>query len=163
MANYTSEFTGQHNDNYDERITALESQNLQNQINALQTTINTLQTTLNSIQDYIISTNTSGIWTIRTWKSGKKEAFGRYTTNWTPTNAWNTGKYIAVTINFPSNFFTTAPFVVGWGVKTDGSGMPFVSAGSVTSGSVYVYIFEPAPSSSTNPYPLIIEIYAFQL
>ena len=59
MANYTSDFSGQHNDEYDERISSLN-----NKIIALETTILTLEDKINQLESLTTGTGFTGTWNI---------------------------------------------------------------------------------------------------
>ena len=125
-ANYISDFTGQHNDDYDERIASL-----LNTIQAQQSTINTQNQTITSLTNRITTLESNystlnslphviecggsfmggGYW--QKWNTGLKEFWGFLDIS-------NLGNYSApisgwygysLTLNFPSGLFTAAPTV----------------------------------------------------
>ena len=63
------------------------------------------------VADYIVETNTSGIWTYRKWNSGLAECWGRHTSNIAMTTATGYLYYGTGQISYPSGLFISEPDV----------------------------------------------------
>lgn len=76
------------------------------------------------IGDYVIEEGTSGIWSYRKWKSGKKECWGVYSATVSHSAQWNGGyEYMTGNINLPFTF-DSSPVVTFHGKVTTGNTIP---------------------------------------
>lgn len=76
------------------------------------------------INDYVTEEGTSGIWTYRKWKSGKKECWGTFNATISHSATWNGGyEYVTDFVNLPFTFDTT-PIVTFTGRVTTGNSIP---------------------------------------
>lgn len=76
------------------------------------------------IKDYVTEEGTSGIWTYRKWKSGKKECWGTYSATISHAASWNGGyEYLSGNISLPFTF-DGSPVVTFHGRVTTGNSIP---------------------------------------
>ena len=166
MANYTSQFSGQHNDNYDERITSLlntineQSQtivSLTNQITTLQSSLNNmqnnLQTQINNLMP-ISGNNSNGSYckfpdgTLIQWGQ-KNITSGTY-------GSYGSLYIYTATIDFPISFNAVeTPKIFGAGKFGTGASMAAGDEGcDVATG--YLRVFDVTSRSMTTSSPLRI-------
>jgi hypothetical protein len=73
--------------------------------------VNTIDAQGANLVDYVVAEGVEGIWTWRKWNSGAAECWGTWSGSLTHYGTSFGGYAFYTTVNFPSNFFISAPVV----------------------------------------------------